>query len=99
MAWMLSLMACLLAELGAVAGFGLIAVMGGVDQLPGMIALMPPVLAFVAWVTGTCCLGLTILVRRIRLTPPPAAIVRTALVAGTLPWLALAGLWLASALK
>jgi len=94
-AWMLSLMACLLAEFGTVVGIGVIFAVGGADKLPGMIALMPSVLAFVAWVTGSCCLGLTFLVRRIRLTPPPIAIVRTAFVAGTLPWLGLIGLWVA----
>lgn len=98
-AWMLSLIACLLAEVGAVIGLAVIVAVGGADRLPGMVALIPTVLAFIAWVTGTFCLGLTLLVRRVRRDPAPALIVRTAVVAGLLPWIGLAGVWLASSAR
>jgi hypothetical protein len=94
-AWMLSLMASLLSEAGVVLGLIALYMAGGADQLPGMLAMIPTVLAFVAWVTGTCCLGLTFLTHRLRSTPAPASIVRTAVVAGLLPWLGLIGLWVA----
>lgn len=94
-AWMLSLMACLLSEAGVAVGVVVLFAAGGADQLPGMLAMLPTVLAFVAWVTGTCCLGLTYLSHRLRSTPAPVSIVRTAIIAGLLPWLGLVGLWLA----
>jgi hypothetical protein len=93
-AWMLSLVACLLAEFGALVGAGIIWGLGGADQVPGLVSLIPFVLAFTAWITGTCCLGLTYLVLRIRPQRPPAPIIRTAVVAGTLPWLGFIASWL-----
>lgn len=96
-AWMLSLVACLLAELGALGGALVLLGVGGADQVPGLIGMIPVVLAFTAWVTGTCCLGLTYLVLRIRPQRPPTPIIRTAIVAGLLPWLGLAISWLAAA--
>lgn len=97
--WMLSLLACLASELGAVIGFVVVAAVGGADKMPGLWALAPLVLAFIAWVTGTCCLVLTVLAGRMRRTPAPRLVVRVAWIAGLLPWLALVGLVFVQAAK
>jgi hypothetical protein len=90
--WMLSLLACLFSELGAVIGFVVVAVAGGAEQMPGLWGLAPLVMAFIAWITGTCCLVLTVIANRVRRTAAPRVVVRAAWVSGLLPWLALAGL-------
>jgi len=95
--WMLSLMACLASEFGAIVGFVVVAIAGGADQMPGLWALAPFVLALIALVTGTCCLVLTVVAGRIRRTPAPRLIVRVAWTAGLLPWIALMGLIFANA--
>ena len=94
--WMLSLLACLVSELGAVVGFVVVAAVGGAEQMPGLWALAPLVMAFIAWVTGTCCLVLTVIAGRMRRTAAPALVVRVAWIAGLLPWLAIVGLLMAN---
>lgn len=97
--WMLSLMACLASEVGAIVGFVVVAIAGGAERMPGLLALAPLVLAFIALVTGTCCLVLTVIAGRMRKTPAPRSVVRVAWTAGLLPWVALVGLIFATAAR
>jgi hypothetical protein len=51
---------------------------------------------FTALTTGTLCLVLTPLVRRLRRTPPPPAVVWMALIVGVSPWAILLVIWVSS---
>jgi len=88
-AWMLSLLATLVAEFLAIVGVVLIAIFPRKEETPGFLEMIPGSLGFSALVTGALCLILTPVVRRWRETPPPRAIEVTALIAGGIPWLLL----------
>jgi hypothetical protein len=88
-AWMLSLLATLAAELLTLGGIALVALVPREEESPGLLEMIPGSLGFTALVTGAVCLILTPVVRRLRPAPPPRAIEITALVACGLPWLLL----------
>lgn len=89
-AWMLSLLATLIAELLALAGVILVAIVPQKEESPGLLNMIPGSLGFTALVTGGVCLVLTPIVRRLRGAPSPLAIEITAVVAGGIPWLLVA---------
>jgi hypothetical protein len=84
-AWMLSAIATLAAELVA----GLAAVVnwlaGDSDKLPAVSRVLPSWFLFCAVVTGLLCLVLTPLVHKIRRQPPPRSVTITAVVIGLVP--------------
>jgi len=88
-AWMLAVLATLVAELLAIGGVILVAVVPREEESPGLLNMIPGSLGFSALVTGGVCLILTPVVRRVRGVPPPRAIEFTAIVAGSIPWLLL----------
>lgn len=85
-AWMLAVLATIVAELLAVGGVVLVALMPREDESPGLLGMIPGSLGFSALVTGGLSLILTPVVRRMRDVPPPRAIVITALLTGGIPW-------------
>ena len=87
--WMLTALATLLAE--SVAAAVWIALAPRETGAGASLGLLPAVMLFTALVTGTICLSLTPLVRRLRATPPPRGIVVAALLIGASPWVLLAG--------
>ena len=85
-AWMLSVLATIVAELLAVGGVILVALVPRASESPGLLGMIPGSLGFSALVTGALSLILTPVVRRMRDVPPPRPIVATALVVGGIPW-------------
>lgn len=94
-AWMLSFMASILGEVGTLISTVLLMAVGRGKDTPGLLAMVPGVLWFVSIVTGTCCLVLTFVVYRLRAAPPPASLIRAAVIVGALPWLAILLTWVA----
>lgn len=93
-AWMLSLMATLLAEAGTVIGWAVVSLAGGPDKTPGLLRMVPGVMFFVALVTGAFCLFASWVAPRMRAVAPPAGVIRLSWIAGGLPWGILAVFWL-----
>ena len=94
-AWMLSILATLAAEILTAVGVLLVEYVPTDDEAPGLIQMIPGSLGFTALATGAVCLALTPIVHRIRAVPPPLAIEIVAVVAGGIPWLLLGISWLA----
>jgi hypothetical protein len=84
---MISLLATLLAEL---VGFAVVGVATAGGALGGGWVAVGELLLFVAAVTGLVNLGLMLTALRLRKRRPPRAIIATAWLIGTLPWLAIA---------
>jgi hypothetical protein len=84
--WMLATVATLAAEFVAGAGLLFFPANSSADEAPSPLSALPGVMLFTALTTGTLCLVLTPLVRRLRRTPPPPAVVWMAAVVGVSPW-------------
>jgi hypothetical protein len=85
-AWMLSLLATLVAILGTVVAKLLVQ---GLEVPPdkfGVPALLPGLLQFTGIVTGTLCLLLTAVCYYVRKQAPPTAVMIFAVVAGLAAW-------------
>lgn len=87
-AWMLTVVASLVAESIALISWGIV-VQVGPEELPRGIVLLPIVMWATSAVTGTLDLALAWLTCRIRSTPPPRPILIAAIVIGGLPLAAL----------
>lgn len=93
-AWMLSLLVTLAAELIAIPA----AIIARINPPPPGQGLslhhVADLFLFVSLVTGLICAGFVPLVYRVRAAPPPRAIVITALVAGAIPLVTIFIRWL-----
>lgn len=84
--WMLTAVATLAAEGVAGAAFLFLRWFPLNPQIPTALNALPGVLLLTALVTGTLCLAMTEVVRRLRRTPPPLSITGTAVAIGVSPW-------------
>ncbi|MFM2093132.1 MAG: hypothetical protein RIS70_256 [Planctomycetota bacterium] len=87
-AWMLTVVATLVAELIAVISW-FIVIQVGPEELPRGIVLLPIVMWATSVVTGSLDLGLALLTSRLRTVPAPKPILVTSIVIGMLPLAAL----------
>lgn len=87
--WMLIAVATLAAEVAAGAAVLLLQWFSTTSQGRSALDALPGVMLLTALFTGTLCLGLTLLVRRIRRVPPPTTVLWTAAAVGVSPWIIL----------
>lgn len=84
-AWMLTALATLAAELFALLGWIAVAVAARSGQVPREFVMLPVLLTFIALVTGLVCLLLIPVTHRVRNTPPPRSVTIFAAVVGIMP--------------
>ena len=82
---MLTTLATLGAETVAFIGWAVFAFVAGADQAPPQLRAMPPLMLFIASVTGILCLVLAGVVHRTRTVPPPTAVTQTSVAISVLP--------------
>ena len=86
-AWMLSLLATLLAIITSLASRAFVAWWDVPREPPGLLVELPELLQFIGAITGTLCLVLTAVAYRVRRHPPPRSITILAVLAASAAWL------------
>lgn len=97
-AWMLTALATLVAELVGLLAAAVIWATSSRESGPVLLRSAPGTFLFAAAVLGTVCLVLTLLAHRLRSEPPPRPITQCALAIALAPWCLIAVLWIASGL-
>ena len=90
MAWMLAMLATLVAEVFGIAARALLMFVGSSEW----VRVFSVTLLLVALLSGLTTLGLTPIAIRVRRSAPPRAIVVTAVIIGWMPLVTLALLWI-----
>ena len=93
MAWMLTLLATVAAEVAGIATRALLLIVGASDR----IHVLSVTLLLVALFSGLLTLGLTPISLKLRRVAPPRAIVVTAVIIGWMPLVTLLLLWMRGA--
>ena len=93
---MLTLITTLAAEVVALGGWGLLALLGNVAEAPGQIRMVLRLLLATSALTGVICLALIPAVYRLRRVSPPKAVTIGAVAISSVPiltmaWLSVAG--------
>lgn len=84
-AWMLTALATLAAELFALLGWVAVAIAARGGQVPQEFVMLPALLTFIALVTGLVCLLLIPVTHRVRSVPPPRSVTIFAAAVGIMP--------------
>ena len=84
-AWMLTALATLAAELFALLGWIAVAIAARSGKVPQEVVMLPVLLTFIALVTGLVCLLLIPVTHRVRSVPPPRSVTVFAAVVGIMP--------------
>lgn len=84
-AWMLTALATLAAELFALLGWIAVAIAARGGQVPKEFVMLPALLTFIALVTGLVCLLLIPVTHRVRNVPPPRSVTIFAAFVGIMP--------------